>query len=79
MPLGIPEIVVLLVILAVPVGLVLLVLFLVKVTQRQTPPQMMIPPPTSEQRLKELDALKAQNLVTDEEYEAKRKEILGEV
>jgi hypothetical protein len=79
MPLGIPEIVVLLVILAVPVGLVLLVLFLVKITQRQAPPQMMIPPPTSGQRLKELDALKAENLVTAEEYEAKRKEILGEV
>ena len=78
MPIGLPEIVVLLFILAIPVGLVLLVLFLVKITQRPAPPQITHATIT-EQRLQELDTLKAQGLVTHEEYEAKRKEILGEL
>ena len=78
MPIGLPEIVVLLFILAIPVGLVLLVLFLVKITQRPAQPHIM-PPAGPEQRLQELDALKAQNLISEEEYDAKRKEILGEV
>ena len=79
MPIGIPEIVVLLFILAIPVGIVLLVLFLVKVTRRPSPPPQMTLPSTPEARLQELDALKAQNLISDEEYAAKRKEILREV
>lgn len=76
MSLGAPEILVLLFLLVIPVGLVLLVLLLVKLTQRPAPPQIM-PPATPEQRLRELDTLKARNLVSDEEYEAKRNEILG--
>ena len=78
MPIGLPEVVVLLFILAIPVGLVLLVLLLVKITQRPAPPQI-TPASITEQRLQELDTLKIQGMVTDEEYEAKRKEILGEL
>ncbi len=76
--LGGPEILVILFLLAVPVGIVLLILFIVNKTQR---PGLMPPiaPATPEQRLRELDALKTQNLISDEEYETKRQEILGEV
>jgi hypothetical protein len=44
-----------------------------------SPPPQMTLPSTPEARLQELDALKAQNLISDEEYAAKRKEILREV
>ena len=78
-PLGGPEIVVLLLVLGLPVAIVFIILFIVKATQKPASPPQMMPPPTPEQRLQELEALKAQNLVTEEEYEAKRKEILGQV
>lgn len=72
--LGGPEIIVILFLLAVPIAVVVGVLVIVKMTRGRRPPQ-----PMAAQRLQELDELRTRKLVTEEEYERKRKEILKDM
>ena len=48
-------------------------------SQHQTPPATQPPPKNAEERLRELQALKDQGLVTSDEYEAQRQKILGSI
>ncbi len=78
-PIGTPELIFLLILAAPVVGGVLLVVFLLN---RKSPaPPAAVPPPlvgnsSSEHRLAELESLRSGNLVSDDEYEKKRKQIL---
>jgi hypothetical protein len=75
---GGPEILVLLVLLAIPVGIVV-VLVIVRATRSTGPaPSLPIPRPADE-RIRELDALLENKLITHEEYQQRRNEILSTV
>lgn len=68
---------VLLVLLAVPVGIGLLVWLLVRASRRKAAPVAADTSPSS--RLKALDELRAQGLVSSDEYEQRRSAILASV
>jgi hypothetical protein len=77
---GMAEIIVILialVLLAVPVGVVIAVVFFL--TTRKRSPQLPPGPSSIQNRLIELDALLSQNLISTEEREEKRKKILAEI
>lgn len=69
---------VMLIILAIPVGIVIaLVRYF---SSRSKPPQLIQPPqvPKSiQERLSEIDGLRSQNLLSEAEYEEKRRHILS--
>ena len=77
--LGGPEIVILLGLLAIPVTLVLVILVIIRATRRSGPPPAAPIAQASGERLRELDALRDQKLITDDEYRERRKEILQDI
>jgi len=83
-PIGGPELIVLLIIgflLFIPVAIIIgLVLYLNRKSSTPTAPPMPPAAPSSTQaRLTELESLKSRNLISESEYEEKRKQILGEM
>jgi hypothetical protein len=77
---GMAEIIVILialVLLAIPVGVVIAVVFFLNTRKR--PPQLPPGPSSIQNRLIELDALLSRNLISPEEHEEKRKKILAEI
>lgn len=77
--LGGPEIVILLILLAIPVGIAVVVLVIVRATRSSaSPPSAPLPRPIDE-RLRELDALREQELITEEEHEERRKAIVDQL
>lgn len=77
--LGGPEIVILLILLAIPVGIAVVVLVIVRATRSSaSPPSAPLPRPIDE-RLRELDALREQELITEEEHEERRKAIVNQL
>ncbi|MBX3739458.1 MAG: SHOCT domain-containing protein [Akkermansiaceae bacterium] len=84
-PIGGPELILILMVLAVLVGIPVIVLVVLALNKpgKTPPPAMMappLPPPAGPQaRLRELEALKAQGLISEAEYLAKREKIVGEI
>lgn len=84
-PIGGPELIMILIVMAIVVAIPVIVLVVLALNKPgNTPPPSMMPPalpPTGgpQARLRELEALKAQRLISEEEYLAKREKILGEV
>ena len=81
-PIGGPEMIMILVVLFLLVGPVLLAVFLIlhfskKKAALSIPPALPGGLPSTQARLLELDVLKSQNLISESEYEEKRKQILG--
>lgn len=75
-PLGMPEMIMILLVLgliAVPVIIVVVIL----ATKRSGPPPAPPQIPGVEIRLAELESLRARNVITDEEYQEKRKQIIA--
>lgn len=82
-PIGGPELIMIFVVLFL-MGLPLLIVFgvLWYSKSRNNAPQFPSPPPplpNIENRLAEIDSLRAKNLISDAEHEEKRKQILGEI
>lgn len=74
-PIGLPEMIIVLIMLAIPVVIVAAIVWFLVVRKRQ-----ILPPPnytSIQERLTELDALKSKNLISELEYEEKRKQILS--
>jgi len=84
-PIGGPELIMILMVLAILVGIPVIVLVVLTLNKPgNAPPPPVIVPPLPPQggpqaRLRELEALKAQDLISGEEYLAKREKILGEL
>jgi hypothetical protein len=81
-PIGGPEMIIILVVLFLLGGSAVLVIFLVlhfnkKNPYPSVPPTLPTGPQSTQARLTELDSLKSQNLISEAEYEEKRKQILG--
>ncbi len=78
-PIGMPEmIVILIVMLAIPVGIVIALVWYF--CSRSKPPQLAQPPQiqkSTQERLSEIDGLRSQNLISEVEYEEKRRLILS--
>lgn len=76
-PIGVPELIMIFIVLflvvILPLGIILLVLKLSKPKGGALPPPLYM-----HTGLQELEALRAQNLISPEEYEARRKAILGQ-
>ena len=73
-----PEIVMIfvtLLILAVPVVIGIAIIWYF--TSRSKSPQAVARPPSIQDRLQELDALRAKNLITEAEHEERRKQIIN--
>lgn len=77
--LGGPEIVILLFLLAIPAVLAVIILVIVRATRSSGPPPVAPIPQASGERLRELDALREQKLITEDEYQERRKAILGDI
>ena len=84
-PIGGPELILILMVLAVLVGIPVIVLVVLALNKPANPPPsaMMAPPPPPpsgpQARLRELEALRTQGLITEEEYLAKRERIMGKI
>jgi cytochrome c-type biogenesis protein CcmH/NrfG len=80
-PIGMPElimIVVVLIMLAIPVGIVVALVWYF--SSRSKPPQLTQPQQvlrSTQDRLAEIDSLRSQNLISEAEYEEKRRQILS--
>lgn len=75
-PIGGPEIIMIMVVLFLLVLPAVIVIVVLKFSGK--PSHQPMPPPLPQQkRLMELEALKASNLISEAEYEQKRKEILS--
>jgi hypothetical protein len=72
-PIGGPEMIMIFVVLVLLVLPAVLIVVLVKYFQSKSRPPA---PPTAQAKLMELNHLRSQNLLSAEEYEAKRKQIL---
>lgn len=76
-----PEIIVIfvvLIMLAIPVGIVIALVWYF--SSRNKPPQAIQPPKvskSSQDRLSEIDELRSQNLISEAEYDEKRRQILN--
>ena len=84
-PIGGPELIIILVVLAIVVAIpvVVLVVLVLNKPGITPPPAVMAPPPLPpsgpQARLRELETLRTQGLITEEEYLAKRERIVGEI
>ncbi|WAC21364.1 SHOCT domain-containing protein [Luteolibacter sp. SL250] len=84
-PIGGPELIMILMVLAVLVGIPVIVLVVLALNRPgNMPPAVTMAPPLPPStgplaKLQELETLKAQGLITQEEYAAKREKIIGEV
>lgn len=82
-PIGMPELIVIfmaLIFLALPVGLVIvLVWYLSTRSKRSQRDQALQPPKSAEDRLSELEGLRSQHLISEAEYEEKRRQILSSI
>lgn len=79
-PLGMPEIIMILVMLlmlVVPVGVILALIWYF--TKGKKPPQLPPMPASPQQRLLEIDDLRAKGLISEAEHEEHRRKILGGV
>jgi len=79
-PIGGPELImilVVLVLLAIPIATV--VILVTYFGSRNKPSQLNTPPASVQSRLAEIDALKSKNVITEMEYEEKRKKIIGNI
>ncbi len=80
-PIGTPELVlifVVLIMLAFPVGIVIALVWYF--SSRRRPPQVAQPPPvlrSTQDRLEEIGSLRSQNLISETEYEERRRQILS--
>ena len=73
-PIGIAEIIMILIVLAllaIPVGIIIAIVWYFFLRNKTNPSEYMAA------RLSEIDQLRAKNLITDAEYEVKRRQILG--
>ena len=80
-PIGMPEMIVIsIVLLAIPAGIVIALVWYFslrrKPSQLAQPPQI---PKSIQDRLLEIDGLRSQNLISETEYEEKRKQILSSI
>jgi len=81
-PLGGPEIIMIFIVLfllAIPICLIYFLVryFTSKGPSYSAPPPLSSPQASTQGRLQELDHLKSQNLISETEYQEKRKQILG--
>ncbi len=79
-PLGMPEIIMILVVLimlAIPVGIVVGLVWYF--SSRSKPTQLLQVPKSIEERLSEIDGLRSQNFISEAEYEEKRRHILSDI
>lgn len=80
-PIGIPELImifVVLIMLAIPVGII--IAFVWYFSSRSKPPQVTQPPQvlrSTHDRLLEIDSLRSQNLISETEYEERRRQIIS--
>ncbi len=80
-PIGMPEIImifVVLIMLAIPVGIVVALVWYF--SSRSKSPQLTQPPQIlrdTQERLAEIDSLRSQNLISESEYEERRRQILS--
>ena len=77
--LGGAEIVILLILLAIPVGIAVVVLVIVRATRSSASPPAAPLPRSIDERLRELDALREQELITEEEHEERRRAIVDQL
>ncbi len=76
-PIGMPEIIMILiviVVLAIPVGIVIALVWYF--SARTKTAQAPAAPPTVQERLLAIDALRSQNLISEAEHEAKRSQLI---
>lgn len=73
-----PELIIVLLVLALIAAPVIIVAVILAAKRNSPPP---VPPklPGVESRLAEIESLRARNLITDEEYQEKRKQIIGNI
>jgi hypothetical protein len=79
-PLGMPEIFmifVVLIMLAIPVGIAIVLIWYF--SSRNKPPQLPQGSRSIEERLSEIDGLRARNLISEAEHDEKRRQILGDI